>query len=483
MLFSSITFLFFFLPAVLLLSLPLRGWLGNLLLLLASLAFYAWGEQFYVLVMLVSILVNHLFGLVLDASSSPSRRRWCVAFAVLINLGLLISFKYAEFIVQNVNTLLRLIDAPSLPSVKPHLPIGISFFTFQALSYVLDVYRGESRAQRNPLNTALFISLYPQLIAGPIVRYASISEQLVHRRVTLQGLAEGARRFTLGLGKKVLIANQMAVVADGVFALAPQGLTPTLAWMGTVAYTLQIYFDFSGYSDMAIGLGRMHGFHFSENFDYPYVARSIRDFWRRWHISLSTWFRDYLYLPLGGNRVSPLRTYGNLLVVFLLCGLWHGAQWTFVLWGLYHGAFLVIERMGFQRLLERTPRPLRHGYALLVIMVGWVLFRSESTTQALTMAKNLVGLSDGADANLRALEYGNSLFLTVLGIAIVASLPILPWWRRQLERSSGADASHGLLATRVVADVTGLALMAGILILCAMSLASGTYNPFIYFRF
>ncbi|MGD8365986.1 MAG: MBOAT family O-acyltransferase, partial [Desulfobacterales bacterium] len=319
MLFSSIIFLFQFLPLCLLLYFLAGKRLRNLLLLIASLVFYAWGESYYVLLMLVSILVNYLCGLMIDRYRGRQAARGFLIAAIAFNVLSISVFKYANFLVDNLNTLLSQIGAGPIELAPIHLPIGISFFTFQAMSYAVDVYRRDAPVQRNPLNIGLYIALFPQLIAGPIIRYHNIAAQLIRRRVRLDDLSYGIERFVVGLGKKVLIANQVAIIADQVFSFPYETLTPGVAWLGVLCYTLQIYFDFSGYSDMAIGLGRMFGFHFLENFNYPYISRSIREFWRRWHISLSSWFRDYLYIPLGGNHRGPLRTYLNLLIVFFLC--------------------------------------------------------------------------------------------------------------------------------------------------------------------
>jgi alginate O-acetyltransferase complex protein AlgI len=303
------------------------------------------------------------------------------------------------------------------------LPLGISFFTFHALSYVIDVYRHKWPAAKNPGDVALYIFFFPQLIAGPILRWSAIAPQLVQRAVTRERFAEGIRRFVGGLAKKMIIANVVAVPADKLFALPGQELTPSLAWLAIGCYTLQIYFDFSGYSDMAVGLGKMFGFEFIENFNFPYTAQSIKDFWRRWHISLSSWFRDYLYIPLGGNRCSGWRNHLNLMIVFFLCGLWHGASWTFVIWGLYHGAFLLIERTRFGDWLERLPRPLRHIYTLLVVMIGWVLFRTETFAQATSVLASMAGLSTGVDPNQKFARYWNSELMWSIVFGIIFSMP------------------------------------------------------------
>jgi alginate O-acetyltransferase complex protein AlgI len=379
------------------------------------------------------------------------------------------------------------------------LPIGISFFTFQALSYVIDVQRREAPAQRNPLDIALYVALFPQLVAGPIVRYRDVAVQLVQRVVTRASFAYGIRRFVIGLGKKMLIANVCAEAADGVFGGAGTDLAgvpgaelyPALAWLALVAYTLQIYFDFSGYSDMAIGLGHMFGFRFLENFAHPYVSRSITEFWRRWHISLSTWFRDYLYIPLGGNRRGGARTYLNLLIVFALCGLWHGASLTFLVWGLYHGAFLVLERAGLGAWLGRRAGPLRHIYVLLAVMVGWVFFRAETLAYAWAFLRALVGLSDGSqlvpvgellvparEIHLLAL-HADTLTWIALAAGALGSLPWLPWLRARLE----ALEAQGRRGPSLAFEWLGLAGLALVFVHAAMALASGGYNPFIYFRF
>ena len=341
MLFSSTIFLFLFLPIVLGLTYVVPRRVRNVLLLAASLFFYAWGETFFVGVMIASILANYVFGLLIGKYRGGRAAKVSLVLAIVVNIGLLFAYKYTNFFVANLNRLLASLDLDPLgwdPHVNPiHLPIGISFFTFQALSYVIDVYRNNANVQRKPLDLGLFISLFPQLIAGPIVRYQHIEKQLTERRITLDGVSHGIRRFVIGLGKKVLVANTIAVPVDLIYDLPAGQLTPALAWLAAIGYVIQIYFDFSGYSDMAIGLGRMLGFHFPENFLFPYTAKSVREFWNRWHVSLSTWFRDYVYIPMGGSRCHPIRMYINLVSIFLLCGFWHGANWTFIFWGAYQG--------------------------------------------------------------------------------------------------------------------------------------------------
>jgi alginate O-acetyltransferase complex protein AlgI len=454
MAFSSLTFLFLFLPAVLLLNVLTPARFRNTTLLLASLLFYAWGETIFVLLMLASIGINYLAGLGLREARRPPVRRGILLLALTANLGLLAWFKYAGFLAENASALGSLLGIGSLEISPLHLPIGISFFTFQALSYVIDVYRGKMEAQRNPVKLALFISLFPQLIAGPIVRYRDIAAQIERRILDAEGFGEGVRRFTLGLGKKVLIANTLAVPADRIFALPPFELSASVAWFGAVCYALQIYFDFSGYSDMAIGLGRMFGFRIPENFNYPYVATSITEFWRRWHISLSSWFRDYLYIPLGG---------------FLLCGLWHGASWSFVVWGLFHGGFLILERLGLGRALRSASAPLAHGYCLLAVTVGWIFFRAETLTHAAGYLSAMVGQSAAAGTARYIVDYADGETLVAFLLGLIASTP----WLAGVSRRLRFD-----LAT--AASTVGIA---AVLIVCAVELANQTYNPFIYFRF
>jgi alginate O-acetyltransferase complex protein AlgI len=381
-------------------------------------------------------------------------------------------FKYANFFAGNVNALFGALNVGTFVVPEVLLPIGISFYTFHAISYVVDVYRGHATAQKSPVHAALYLLLFPQLIAGPIIRYREIAGQLAERVVDVDDFAAGVRRFVVGLGKKVLIANNVATAADGIFALAPGELTAGLAWLGIACYTLQIYFDFSGYSDMAIGLGRMFGFRFPENFRWPYAADSVQEFWRRWHISLSSWFRDYLYVPLGGNRGGPRRTYLNLVVVFFLCGLWHGASWTFVIWGLYHGTFLVAERLGIAALVRGLPAPIRHTYLLVVVMVGWVLFRADTLGEAV----GYLGAMAGTHApGIKPFDV--TWFLTPeVSLALVAgtigSVPIVPALVRR-----GGD-SRGWLAEAAASAALALVLAASIL-----QIAGRSYDPFIYFRF
>jgi alginate O-acetyltransferase complex protein AlgI len=482
LLFSSPLFLFVFLPILLGLYSIARPRYRNLVLLIASLLFYVWGEGAYVLVMLAIIAVNYGLGRRVEMLAGRSRAKITVALAVAVNLGLLIAFKYSNFLVDQLNVMLSLVHVPKLKLAPVHLPLGISFFTFHALSYVIDIHRRKSRGGK-PLDFALYMTLFPHSIAGPIVRYGDIAGPIAHRVVTTAGFAEGIRRFIIGLAKKMLVANTVAVAADAIFALPGSGLNFSLAWLGVVCYTLQIYFDFSGYSDMAIGLAKLFGIDFLENFNYPYSARSITDFWRRWHISLSTWFRDYLYIPLGGNRCSPARNYANLVSVFFLCGLWHGASWTFAAWGLFHGAFLVLERMKAGRIIDSLWSPVRHLYTLLVVSVGWVLFRADNVAQATAFLKAMAGLGSGFGLEYHVGLYIDSQLVLALIAGAIGSAPLVPLVVRAREavvaRATGILRA-GLDAGFALVDVAGHSLL---LLASAMLLAAGTHNPFIYFRF
>ena len=478
MLFSEPAFLFMFLPLLLAAYAVIPRVMRNTLLLLASLFFYAWGEELFVAIMLVSIAFNFAIGRCIAGASSPGRRKRFLALGIAGDLGLLGFYKYANFIVDNLNVPLAAAGIDPIGLDPVHLPIGISFFTFQAMSYVIDVYRGSAPVQRNVINVALYISLFPQLIAGPIVRYHDVARQIVRRRITSAGFAEGVQRFVTGLAKKMILANVVSAPADRIFALDGGDLTIGVAWLGALCYTLQIYFDFSGYSDMAIGLGRMFGFRFLENFNYPYISRSITEFWRRWHISLSSWYRDYLYIPLGGNRRGAGRTYLNLVIVFFLCGLWHGASWNFVIWGLFHGMFLIVERVKLLEPLRVRFAPLQHAYTMLVVIVGWVFFRAETLPQALTFLGAMFGGATG-DGLVSCLSmYTDVELQIVLAAGILGSAPIVPTFGRWMARMRSMSTPLDLVWT--AAHMTGLALL---LVYSAMLMAAGAYNPFIYFRF
>lgn len=484
MVFSSPIFLFLFLPVVLTLILLVRRVASrNALLLMFSLIFYAWGEPIFIFLALASVVMNYFLGLWVDQSHDLSQRKTAVALAIVLNVGLLAFFKYVDFAFDNVNALLVLFHYRPLPMPHVLLPIGISFFTFHALSYVIDVYRRKWKAAKNPADVALYIFFFPQMIAGPILRWSAIAPQLEKRVITPAGFAEGIRRFVGGLAKKMIIANVVAIPARDIFALSANELTTPVAWFGVLCYTLQIYFDFSGYSDMAVGLGKMFGFEFLENFNFPYISQSIRDFWHRWHISLSTWFRDYLYIPLGGNRCSTIRNYFNLVVVFFLCGLWHGATWPFVIWGLYHGMFLLMEKTAFGILLDKMPRLLRHIYALLVVMCGWVLFRSDTFSQAMTFFNAMLGLDHAATAAQPLARYVNRQVLWSIGIGIVFSAPLWPWIRDRYGKMAAAAPEPLQAPTHIAGLLLETLLAATLLLISSALLASGTYNPFIYYRF
>ena len=461
MVFSSYTFLFYFLPPLLILYylIPRRSLGGrNLVLLAFSLFFYFAGGPRHLPLMLLSIAINYVGGLL-----CAKRRRWALVLTMAVNLGLLGWFKYAGFVGENLQALGLPLSVPEVV-----LPIGISFFTFQGMSYVIDVYRGDTPPAKNPLQVALYIALFPQLVAGPIVRYTTVAEELVSRRETFDDFAAGALRFSFGLAKKMLLANNLSLMADEAFSTAPIGAAA--AWLGAIAYTGQIYFDFSGYSDMAIGLGRMFGFHFEENFNYPYLSKSVTEFWRRWHMSLSGWFRDYVYIPLGGSRAGTAKQVRNILLVWTLTGLWHGAAWNFLLWGLYFGILLLGEKFWWGKALERAPSPLRHLYAMVIVVLGWVLFRCEGLSA--------VGSYLGAMFGLSGAGWGQALYFlrqygVFLVVGAVASLPVKDALRAALQRRK---------AERAIQWGSALAGL-GLLGLSFLQLISSTANPFIYYRF
>ena len=470
MVFSSLIFLLFFLTAlyVCYFIVPRRWrWLRNCVLLVFSLFFYRCGGADYLPLLLASILINYLGGL-LAASERPALRKLGLWGAAALGLGLLGWFKYAGFAAENLAALGLPVEVPQIV-----LPIGISFFTFQGLSYVIDVYRGDARCQKNPLYVALYVALFPQLVAGPIVRYTTVEEEIVQRNESLEEFSQGVVRFLFGLGKKMLLANAMGEIADGVFAQSPETMALSLAWIGAAAYTFQIYFDFSGYSDMAIGLGRMFGFHFLENFNYPYISKSIAEFWRRWHISLATWFRDYVYIPLGGSRCSMGRNVRNMAVVWLLTGLWHGAAWTYVAWGGMMLVLLAGEKYCWGRGLSRLPGPVQHLYTIVLVVFSMVMFRSSGIGYGLSYFRSMVGLGGRPDgqAVYYLLEYWPEWIACVL-----ASLPVKVWVQRSLERR------EGLLPALTLEWGPKIAAL-GLLGLSYTKLATGSFNPFIYFQF
>jgi alginate O-acetyltransferase complex protein AlgI len=490
MVFSSPIFVFLFLPLVLFGYFVAPPRLRNLILLVASIVFYAWGEQLFFVVMVASIVLNWVFGLLLERFPAKPTAKWIVAAAVVVNIGLLGFYKYSGFVVAQIDLAIAPFGLGPISFEAPHLPLGISFFTFHALSYVIDVYRRDCEAQKSPIDFALYISFFPQLIAGPIIRYHDICDQLSKRRVTFDLVVSGLERFVAGFGKKMILANPLGEVADRIFALPGDQLAASTAWLGIAAYTLQIFLDFSAYSDMAIGLARIFGFEFLENFDYPYRARSIQEFWRRWHISLSNWFRDYLYIPLGGNRVAEWRVWTNLVIIFLVCGFWHGAAWTFVIWGALHGVFLVIERAGFGAVLSRAPSSVRHGYTLLVVMIAWVFFRAADPASALGYLGAMFGAGHPAPGD-DALAHVDTLvgLCLILGSLVAAGV----FTRLTADWTCRAHQARGVVAASIdtlrIGDEGRLVLAVRLVLLVAITLlalgrlAVGTYNPFIYFRF
>jgi len=472
MVFSSNIFLFAFLPLVLVLYfiLPQNIKIRNFFLLIVSLIFYAWGEMHYLFLLLISITANYFFGIAIEKNAALKNKKLIIiTAAITFNVLILGYFKYANFLFENINNIFSL----ELKNEKIYLPIGVSFFTFHVISYLVDIYRGKSKAQKNFFSLALYIAFFPQLIAGPIVRYNFIEKYLTKRRHNFTLAAYGIRRFIIGLGKKILIANPLGELADAIFNSPLSEISTSIAWVGIACYTLQIYFDFSGYSDMAVGLAKIFGFKFPENFKYPYISRSIKEFWRRWHISLSAWFRDYVYIPLGGNRVTLHRQYFNLVLIFFLCGLWHGANWCFVIWGLYHGFFLMFERLKIGRnFLNFLPKFLQNFYAIFVVMIGWVFFRSSDLPYALGFLKTMFGSDQAiiiAPDILRLID--SNLVRSSFAVALIACFPLVRDMSLKFMRKHKA-----------VIFVSDLFLLA-IFILAAIRISASTHNPFIYFQF
>ena len=469
MLFSSITFLFFFLPVVLAVYYLVPWKVKNIALLIASLFFYAWGEPVYVVLMVLSILLNYFCARdIKENENEPVKAKFNVVFAVAVNLFILGFFKYYGFLLDTINAVFSTeIAYRELP-----LPVGISFYTFQAISYIVDIYRGKAQPQKNILYFALYISMFPQLIAGPIVRYEDIEAQLKHRRLSLQRLGQGAMYFIIGLAKKTVIANSVGAVFEQISEMPAGSLSVLTAWLGAFSYAFQIYFDFSGYSDMAVGLGKMFGFEFKKNFDYPYISKSVTEFWRRWHISLSTWFREYVYIPLGGNRCSVSRNIFNLMVVWVLTGMWHGAAWNFIAWGVYYGVILVMEKYVWGASLDMLPNPMRHIYTGIMVLVGWVLFFSPSLGYALRYLGAMIGGGTGIVDNQGAfLLFGHWLLYLLavlgsssLGMRLVNAVP-------RMARSARAQAAVSVV------------IYMGIFVISVAFLVTDTFNPFLYFRF
>ncbi|MHC8514951.1 MBOAT family O-acyltransferase [Sporosarcina sp. ITBMC105] len=470
MVFSSLTFLFFFLPLALILYFSCPKKMKNLVLLAVSLFFYAWGEPIYILLMIFSATVDYFHGLLIHKYRI---RRTGIAKAalvssLLVNIGILSFFKYADFLVENVNAFFGSAIQPfDLP-----LPIGISFYTFQTMSYSIDVYRGKVQPQRNPLTLALYVSLFPQLIAGPIVRYETIEKELANRTFQLAQFADGVKLFIIGLGKKVLIANTIGELWFTIQQQDIDQLSTSTAWLGIVAFSFQIFFDFSGYSDMARGLGKMFGFNFPENFNYPYISKSVTEFWRRWHMTLGSWFRDYVYFPLGGSRKGTWTTIRNLLIVWGITGLWHGASWNFVLWGLYFGVLIGIEKLGWLNVLNKLPAIFQHVYLLTIVLFGWVLFVFEDHEQGLVFGKVLFGIADQPLYDTQFLYFLSTNGLLLL-LAVIASTPLLKRMNERLSRILPAYLSASI-------SISSFGI---ILFLSTAYLVNDSYNPFLYFRF
>ena len=466
MLFSSMTFVFIFLPIVCAVYLLVRPEIKNYVLLISSMLFYAWGEPRYLAIMILTIVINYYGAFFI--SRSNHHKKWILAVTIMANLSFLFYFKYFNFVMRNIN------DAfdTQFDFINIIMPIGISFYTFQALSYVVDVYRGEVNVQKNVYKLALYISLFPQLVAGPIVKYHDMAKQIDKRDVTFDKVNYGVKRFIIGLAKKMLIANTLGAVADKIFAQPVEQVDVLTAWLGAIAYSLQLYYDFSGYSDMAIGLGSIFGFKFLENFNYPYISKSITEFWRRWHISLSTWFKEYLYIPLGGNRVTKRRNIFNLFVVFLATGIWHGAEWTFVIWGLWHGSFIIFEKLtgwhkkegGFKLNLAH------HIYTIFIFVIGWVIFRAENLSYATDYIKNMFGLISEHNIIYNHSYYIDNLEIITFVAAIICTMPIF---------NKLLDIDFKCKIKRTLLNIWLLCIF----ILSVSVMAASTYNPFIYFRF
>lgn len=468
MLFSSIFFLFTFLPIILLLYYIVPTKLKNILLLLGSLFFYAWGEPVYIILMILSIIFNYICGIDIARKHQSHRAaKFSLIFTIIINLFILGFFKYEGFIIDNLNSVLPF----QIPYRELSLPIGISFYTFQILSYIIDVYLNKVKAQTNIINFSLYVTMFPQLIAGPIVQYSSIEKQLSYRQYSWNKFGSGVMFFIRGLSKKILLANTIGSIFVTITDLDITKLSVLSSWLGCAAYTLQIYFDFSGYSDMAIGLGKMFGFDFPTNFNYPYIAKSITEFWRRWHISLSTWFKDYVYIPLGGNRVSFPKHIRNLLIVWLLTGLWHGASWNFIIWGLYYGILLIAEKYLLHSIFDKIPDIFKHIYTIILVMIGWVFFFSPSLSSSLAYIKTMFGIHAYAFIDKRSLYFLFTNFF-LLVIAIFVSTPIVHRLYSSIFLKKGKE---NMLVNCIIHML--------LFILCIAYLVTETYNPFLYFRF
>lgn len=476
MIFSSILFLFRFLPLVLLLYFISPRKLRNGILFLVSLVFYAWGEPVYVVLMLFSTLVDYTHGLLVERFMKEGRRnraKWVVASAMIVNLSLLGVFKYADFVIESINAVFH----TGIPLLQLGLPVGISFYTFQTMSYTIDVYRGEAKAQRNIIDFGAYVALFPQLIAGPIVQYKTIADQLKHRRETMDSFAYGALRFVIGLGKKVLLANNIGLLWDTISNIPSTQLTVLAAWLGAAAFAFQIYFDFSGYSDMAIGLGKMFGFTFLENFNYPYESKSITEFWRRWHISLGSWFREYVYIPLGGNRKGLANQLRNILIVWLLTGLWHGASWNFIAWGGYFAVLLVLEKLFLYQWLQKLPGWIGHVYTMFFVLISWVIFAFDRFSQGIYYIKTMFGFGAAGFSNNETLYLLTSYYVILL--ILVVSCTSIPK-RYAIKLSSYLNQQKaGVVVNALVKNI----YLIVVFVLVVAFLVDASYNPFLYFRF
>ncbi|MDU1567711.1 MAG: MBOAT family O-acyltransferase [Clostridium sp.] len=467
MLFSSSVFIFIFLPLVLFLYYISGKKIRNYILLLASLIFYAWGGVNYLKILMVSILINYIFGLLIDKTVDRSHlRKFILILGIILNLALLFYYKYYDFFIENINNILNM----NLELKRIVLPIGISFFTFQGMSYIIDIYRNDGKVNKNIFSVALYISFFPQLVAGPIIKYKTIDEQIRVRKESIDYFSYGINRFVIGLGKKIIISDMLGTISDNIFLLAnSSGIDMITAWIGAICYTLQIYFDFSGYSDMAIGLGHLFGFKFPENFNYPYISRSITEFWRRWHISLSTWFKEYLYIPLGGNRRGNV--YFNLFVVFLVTGLWHGASWNFVIWGLWHGMFMIIERViRNENWYKKIPSFIKIFITLFIVIIGWVLFKATTLEEGLKYLSIMFGLSNFSNITFEYTYFISRKFIVLIIIGIIASTPI---FKNIFNRYRDIK----------VFELIKTILIILLFIISIIFMVNSTYSPFIYFQF
>ncbi|MCI6690977.1 MAG: MBOAT family protein [Clostridium sp.] len=466
MVFSSSIFIFVFLPLVLFLYYISGKKLKNYVLLLASLFFYSWGGVSYLKILIVSIIINYIFGILIDdVRSNIKLRKIFLRLGIILNLALLFYYKYYDFTIENINEIFN--TNYSIKNIV--LPIGISFFTFQGMSYIIDIYRNDGKVNKNPFSVALYISLFPQLVAGPIIKYKTIDDQIRNRKESLEFFSYGINRFVIGLAKKVIIADILAGMADNIFNLYYSGIDMPTAWIGAICYTFQIYYDFSGYSDMAIGLGYMFGFEFMENFNYPYISKSITEFWRRWHISLSTWFKEYLYIPLGGNRRGNI--YFNLFVVFLVTGIWHGAAWTFILWGLWHGFFILIERaIRNKEWYINVPRTIKYIVTMLIVILGWVLFRADNLEQAIGFIKTMFGFSKAIDITFEYSYFINKKLVFWIVISILGAVPFANNNLKKYKKSKNFE----VLSTIIISLL---------FIISIIFVVNSTYSPFIYFQF